>query len=183
MRLNPLPLTPDIHDLADRFTSGAILAVLVMLGARGIEIYWLGRLESAAARYNLKHVVRLIVVLLLAAIITSVLSLNWYTAFASLGLLSLILGLALQDPLRSFFAWIYILVRAPYRIGDRVKIGDVPGHDALGVRRAIPVHRSSQRAHHQVPELQSVSGSRVQLLMAALPLRLERSEVSHRIRQ
>jgi len=40
---------------------------------------------------------------------------------------SIILGLAVQTPMTSFLGWIYILVRAPYRVGDRVKIGDATG--------------------------------------------------------
>jgi len=39
----------------------------------------------------------------------------------------LILGLAVQTPMTSFLGWIYILVRAPYRVGDRIKIGDATG--------------------------------------------------------
>src|SRR6266581_2815514 len=33
----------------------------------------------------------------------------------------------LQSPITSFFAWLYILIRAPYRVGDRIKIGDATG--------------------------------------------------------
>jgi small-conductance mechanosensitive channel len=57
----------------------------------------------------------------------SVLFVNWYAAVVSLGLISLILGFALQMPISSFIAWIYILVRAPYRVGDRIRIGDAHG--------------------------------------------------------
>jgi small-conductance mechanosensitive channel len=39
----------------------------------------------------------------------------------------LILGFALQTPITSFIGWIYILVREPYRVGDRIKIGDAAG--------------------------------------------------------
>ncbi len=52
---------------------------------------------------------------------------GWYGAAVSLGLLSLLLGFALQAPITSFFAWIYILARAPYRVGDRIRIGDSTG--------------------------------------------------------
>ncbi len=52
---------------------------------------------------------------------------NWYTGLISLGLLSLILGFALQTPITSFIGWIYILVQSPYRVGDRIKIGDATG--------------------------------------------------------
>lgn len=45
----------------------------------------------------------------------------------SLGLISLILGFALQTPITSFIGWIYILVREPYRAGDRIRIGEATG--------------------------------------------------------
>jgi small-conductance mechanosensitive channel len=44
-----------------------------------------------------------------------------------LGLASLILGFALQNPISSFIGWVYLLVRAPFRVGDRIKIGDLRG--------------------------------------------------------
>jgi len=42
-------------------------------------------------------------------------------------LLSLVLGFSLQNPISSFIGWIYILVRVPYRVGDRIQIGDARG--------------------------------------------------------
>ena len=79
------------------------------------------------ARYNLGRVLRLLVALVLVFIIVSVIFINWYTAVVSLGLISLILGFALQTPITSFIGWVYILVRAPYRVGDRIKMGDATG--------------------------------------------------------
>src|SRR5262249_13082015 len=38
-----------------------------------------------------------------------------------------ILGFALQTPISSFIGWVYILTRAPYRVGDRIQIGDARG--------------------------------------------------------
>jgi small-conductance mechanosensitive channel len=35
--------------------------------------------------------------------------------------------LALQTTFTSFIGWIYILVRSPYRVGDRIRIGDATG--------------------------------------------------------
>jgi small-conductance mechanosensitive channel len=40
---------------------------------------------------------------------------------------SIIVGLAVQTPMKSFVAWIYILVRQPYRVGDRIKIEEATG--------------------------------------------------------
>jgi len=69
----------------------------------------------------------LIVALIVGFIIITTLFINWQTAIISLGIISLIFGFALQTILSSFIGWIYILVRQPYRVGDRIKIGDATG--------------------------------------------------------
>jgi small-conductance mechanosensitive channel len=102
-----------------------IIAGLVVL--RLLDVYFVGRVEDAVYKYNLKRVLRLVLWLVTAFFILTILFQNWYTAVLSLGLISLILGFALQTPITSFIGWIYILVREPYRVGDRIKIGTVTG--------------------------------------------------------
>ena len=108
-----------------------ILAVAVifvcLIVLRLLDVYFVGRLHDAVYKYNLKRVSRLIVWLVTAFFILTILFQNWYTAVVSLGLISLILGFALQTPITSFIGWIYILVREPYRVGDRIRIGAVTG--------------------------------------------------------
>jgi small-conductance mechanosensitive channel len=50
-----------------------------------------------------------------------------------LGLLSAGLAIALQDLLANFAGWIFILVRTPFRIGDRIEIGAHVG-DVVDIR-------------------------------------------------
>jgi small-conductance mechanosensitive channel len=85
------------------------------------------RFQQRAARYNVRRVLQLVTGLLVAFSVVSVLFVGWYGAALSFGLLSLVLGFALQAPLTSFFAWIYILARSPYRVGDRIRIGEAAG--------------------------------------------------------
>jgi small-conductance mechanosensitive channel len=92
-----------------------------------IDVYFIGRVQNAVYRYNLKRVARLLVWLVIAFFVLTILFQNWYTAVVSFGLISLILGFALQTPITSFIGWIYILVREPYRVGDRIKIGNATG--------------------------------------------------------
>ncbi len=106
---------------------GAALVVGVLFVARLLEVFALGRVGNAVNRYNLKRILRLLVVLAIAFTIVSVLFANWYQAVVAAGLISLILGFALQTPISSFIGWIYLLVRAPFRVGDRIKIGDLRG--------------------------------------------------------
>src|ERR1051326_7212134 len=113
--------------LFQRLTTGAMAIVLLLALAKLVEVYLIGRLEDTVSRYNLQRIFRLLVGLVLTFIAVSILFANWYTAVVSVGLVSLILGFALQTPITSFIGWIYILVRAPYRVGDRIKIGDATG--------------------------------------------------------
>lgn len=106
---------------------GAFLIVLTVTLAKGIRIYWIEQLDNKAARFNLKRVLNLLAFLAIIIIGLSVISANWYTALLSLGVLSLILGFALQTPITSLIGWVYLLIRQPYRVGDRIQIGEAKG--------------------------------------------------------
>ena len=104
----------------------AVLIVGLMI-IRLIDVYFVGRVQNAVYQYNLKRVSRLVLWLVVAFFVLTIFFQNWYTAVVSFGLLSLILGFALQTPITSFIGWVYILVREPYRVGDRIKIGAATG--------------------------------------------------------
>ena len=50
-----------------------------------------------------------------------------------LGLLSAGMAIALKDPLANFAAWIFILWRRPFEVGDRVQVGEHAG-DVVDIR-------------------------------------------------
>ncbi len=50
-----------------------------------------------------------------------------------LGLLSAGIAIALQDPLANLAGWVFILLRTPFRIGDRIEIGPHVG-DVVDIR-------------------------------------------------
>ena len=122
-----LHLSDTMITKAQRYLMGALGITIVLAIARAAEVYWIGRLPSPVSRFNLKRVLRLLIGLALVLIVISVLFVEWYAAVVSLGLISLILGFALQTPISSFIGWVYILVRQPYRVGDRIEIGDARG--------------------------------------------------------
>jgi small-conductance mechanosensitive channel len=112
---------------ARRIVVGAMAAALVLALSRAIEVFVIEPNCNRVTQYNLKHILNLGTWLVLALIGVSVLFANWYAAAASLGLISLVLGFALQTPITSLIGWVYILVREPYRVGDRIRIGDALG--------------------------------------------------------
>lgn len=110
-----------------RAVLGAIAIATIVMIVKSIDRYLIGRIDDSVSEYNLRRVLKLLATLVVAVIAVSVLFVNWYTAVVSLGVLSVIAGLALQTTFTSFIGWIYILVRTPYRVGDRIKIGDATG--------------------------------------------------------
>lgn len=126
-RLEAFPIRGRYLPLLQNLMVGTMLTAVVLVTSRLLRSLLGSRLENPATRYNLRRIVDLAAALLIFFILVSVLFVNWYAAVVSLGVASLILGLALQNPITSFFAWVYILVRKPYEVGDRIKIGPATG--------------------------------------------------------
>ena len=85
-----------------------------------------GTLEKGLL-YNLIQFTRLITFIIIIFIFISFLNANWYTAAVSLGLISLLLGFALQTPIASLIGWFYIVMRGPFKVGDRIQVGSFNG--------------------------------------------------------
>ncbi|MGE5464400.1 MAG: mechanosensitive ion channel family protein [Syntrophothermus sp.] len=117
------PYFPTLHSLL----LGAILIVLTIALSKAIGIYLVNQIENKPARYNLTRVLNLVTFLAIIIIGLTIVSASWYTALVSVGVLSLILGFALQTPITSLIGWVYLLIRQPYRVGDRIEIGNAKG--------------------------------------------------------
>jgi small-conductance mechanosensitive channel len=85
-----------------------------------------GSLEKGLM-YNLIQFTRLVTFIIIIFIFISFLNANWYTAAVSLGLISLLLGFALQTPIASLIGWFYIVMRGPFKVGDRIQVGGFNG--------------------------------------------------------
>ena len=127
LRLHFFDFAAKYVPLLQRATLGAMAIVLVLMIAKAVNVFLVNRLDDEIAKYNINRIIKLLAGLSIFFIVLSILFANWYTAVVSLGLISLVLGFALQTPITSFIGWIYILVKAPYQVGDRIKIGEATG--------------------------------------------------------
>ena len=127
LRLRFFEFTGEYNALLQRIALGAIAVVVTLAVAKIVRVYLVEPLDSPVVRFNLNRVINLFVGLGIFFIVLSILFANWYPAFVSLGLISVVLGFALQTPITSFIGWIYILVKMPYRVGDRIVIGEAAG--------------------------------------------------------
>jgi len=122
-----VPLPQASIGVVERILRSTALIVVVLAIARVISVYGLGRIEDSSTRFTLQRVMHLVVALIVVVMAISIIFVNWYGALAALGIGSVILALAVQTPMKSFIAWIYILVRQPFRVGDRIQIGEATG--------------------------------------------------------
>lgn len=106
---------------------GGFVAMLILVASKVVEMIVLKKSKNKADTYNLLRLIRLLAVLLIIFVGVSFLFKEWYAAAVSLGLISLILGFALQTPISSFIAWLYIIIREPYQVGDRIQIDTLKG--------------------------------------------------------
>lgn len=83
--------------------------------------------QTEGDRYNLLRITRFLTVICVIIIIASFLFQNLYAAAVSFGFISLVLGFALQSPIASFIAWLYIVFRRPYQVGNRIQINGLRG--------------------------------------------------------
>ena len=115
------------NDFILKISLAAFFCFVAMIVAKFAENVVEKKSHTKAIRYNIVRLIRLLTLIIIAFIIISFLNANWYTAAVSLGLISLILGFALQSPIASLIGWFYIVIRAPYKIGDRIQVEDFTG--------------------------------------------------------
>lgn len=127
LRRGIFPIEEGYVPLLQKIASATMILVVILSLNRLAKSLIEKRVVNASIRYNVNRVNHLIAAILIFFTIASLLFANWYAAMLSFGIISLILGLALQNPLVSFFAWIYILLRKPYEVGDRIKIANATG--------------------------------------------------------
>lgn len=112
---------------AEKLTLSLTLIMIVLLIGRLFERLILQRAETEGSRHNLFRINRLLTAVCLMIIVASFLFQNLYAVAVSFGLISLVLGFALQAPITSFIAWLYIIFRRPYSVGDRIEIDGQKG--------------------------------------------------------
>ncbi|WP_029035633.1 mechanosensitive ion channel family protein [Salinimicrobium terrae] len=127
-----LPISTEYIPLVKKLVLGTMLITTVLFLNRLLRKILRRKIDDKASAYNFKSLINFISFVLIVLIAISLIFSNWYATLVSFGVVSLILGLALQNPLTSLFGWLYLLLRKPYEVGDRIKIGTVYG-DVMSV--------------------------------------------------
>jgi len=106
-----------------------VLYTIIKLASK----FFINKIEDVSNRYLWLKISRYITVFIAFIGLSKI----WLGAFDSfgtyLGLLSAGLAIAFKDLLINLVGWLFILIRKPLRLGDRIQIGEVTG-DVIDIR-------------------------------------------------
>jgi len=104
--------------------------VIFSIILRGVKRFLLQKVKSKRQLSNITVFLQLLKYLFIFFMILVVVF-SFYNSWSQLGfvagLLSVALGLALQKPISGVFAWLVIVTRRPFGIGDRITISNIKG--------------------------------------------------------
>jgi small-conductance mechanosensitive channel len=112
----------------------SLLVIVVVSLIRYILLKLINRsVEDIKFRYYWQNMVRYVSFILGFIVISGI----WIEEFGSVatffGLLSAGIAIALKDPIVNMAGWIFILIRKPFTVGDRIQIGNNAG-DVIDIR-------------------------------------------------
>jgi small-conductance mechanosensitive channel len=120
-------------DLASRLLLSLIVVATYVVVRRGAIRLVVRRLGDPTSRYQLGKVVNYGFGVLALALLGRI----WIQGVSGLatylGLLSAGIAFALQDPLMNLAGWLFLVVRRPFEVGDRIQIGPHSG-DVVDIR-------------------------------------------------
>lgn len=120
-------------ELQNQLLISVFIIFVLWLILRLTHKWVINKIEDLPIRYQWKKFTTYIAVALAIIFLSQI----WLGAFGSLGtffgLLSAGLAIALKDLIVNMVGWAFILIRKPFKVGDRVEIGSVSG-DVVDVR-------------------------------------------------
>ncbi|UCF38564.1 MAG: mechanosensitive ion channel family protein [Acidobacteriota bacterium] len=126
-------LLQDPSELQLRLIKSVVVAVafylLRLIALRTLE----RRVQDSKSLYQWRKTITYTLVLIAALFIGRVWSPGFETVSTFLGLLSAGLAIALRDPIVNLAGWLFILWRRPFKVGDRIQIGEHRG-DVIDIR-------------------------------------------------
>jgi small-conductance mechanosensitive channel len=121
------------HDLISKLIASLVVILILIILKYIVLKFVYRRTDDVRIRYTWRksasYIVSILGILILGRI--------WFVGFQSLttylGLVSAGIAIALKDPLVNMAAWVFIIWRRPFTVGDRVEIGSYRG-DVIDLR-------------------------------------------------
>ncbi|WP_411963594.1 mechanosensitive ion channel family protein [Haloferax sp. YSMS24] len=106
----------------------ALAVVLVTYGIyRLVMSVFVARITDRRRAHDIRNVLRLTVGLIALVGVLGAFTDQWLGVLVSFGVIGFAITFALQQPILSLIGWVYVVIKRPYAIGDRVTIANVSG--------------------------------------------------------
>ena len=119
--------------LQTKIFESLFVILIIVIVQRLVRRFLLGKISDIKIRYQWQKISLYIAVFLIILFLIN----TWLNIFGSvatfLGLISAGIAIALKDPLVNMVAWLFILIRQPFKVGDRIQIGEIAG-DVIDIR-------------------------------------------------
>ncbi|KTG30796.1 mechanosensitive ion channel family protein [Haloferax profundi] len=127
--------TTPLSDLAvpnaDVLLAKGLSAVGVALVTYGIYRFvmsvFVTRVSDRRRAHDLRNVLRLVLGLVALVGVLGAFTDQWLGVLVSFGVIGFAVTFALQQPILSLIGWVYVVIKRPYAVGDRVSIANVSG--------------------------------------------------------
>jgi len=127
---NTFGISPDIQ-------INIIISLIIVFGILFLRLLIVKLVVQNITDLNQRYQWRKFSLYISVFILILFLAFNWLGLIGSvgtfLGLLSAGIAIALKDPIVNMVAWLFILIRQPFKVGDRIQIGNQAG-DVIDIR-------------------------------------------------
>ena len=127
---NNFGVSPDIQY---KIVASLIIILVISILRYLIVRLLISKVDDINQRYQWRKISLYISVFIIILFLTS----TWLGFIGSvgtfLGLVSAGIAIALKDPLVNIVGWLFILIRQPFKVGDRIQIGSNSG-DVIDIR-------------------------------------------------
>ncbi|ELZ98730.1 mechanosensitive ion channel MscS [Haloferax mucosum ATCC BAA-1512] len=125
------PLSDFAVPNADVLLSKGLSALAVALVTYGIYRFsmavFVDRLADKRRAHDARNVLRLVLGLVALVGVLGAFTEQWLGVLVSFGVIGFAVTFALQQPILSLIGWVYIVIKRPYAVGDRVTVAGVSG--------------------------------------------------------
>ncbi len=120
-------------ELQYKIVTSVIIVLALWIFSTLLQVLALRRIKDLRLRYNLRKTLGYIIFLSGAIAVFRVWFGGFQQATTYFGLLSAGIAIALRDPLVNLAGWVFIALRRPFAVGDRIQIGEHAG-DVIDLR-------------------------------------------------
>ncbi|WP_410764450.1 mechanosensitive ion channel family protein [Haloferax sp. DFSO60] len=116
---------------ADLLVSKGLSALAIALVTYGIYRFimavFITRIVDRRRAHDIRNILRLTLGLVALVGVLGAFTEQWLGVLVSFGVIGFAITFALQQPILSLIGWVYIVIKRPFAVGDRISVSDFSG--------------------------------------------------------